>query len=707
MEPARAEVPPDTETIVALDMLDRLIEALRQMAVAVAPYTGAAIAYCGPASTQWITASDSCPCSRNTGAALPCLEGGGVEDRYRQAIDVWYEGRSVGAVVVCCDLTQQPIQQAICHLVRATIRRLEVEQENDSLLEELSVSWESLEAVYEISSDLRLLQNPRDLLHRITKKAAAIQEGLRAILWLEEAGQLAPVAIENAVGVQSRGREQGLLGQVLAERSPVIFNGRPHLVAIHDLDPELQRAASVAIVPVATRQGILGALEVWQEHGRSEFDSGAMRLLEALALQAAMVIENDRLHRESIESERLRQEVEIGSTIQQMLLLGQPPCSLPGIQLAALTIPSQRIDGDFYEFITHSDQCLDIIVGDVMGKGVPAALLGAATKSHFLRAINRLLSPSVQGRLAEPQEIVTLVAAEVAGQLIGLESFVTVCYARFDMARRRVDFVDCGHTRTIHFRRSTGACELLHGSNLPLGVIEGEVYQQISTPFADGDIFLFYSDGLTEARDRRGSFFGEEQLAELVRANSHLEPQPLLETMRLAVTAFSLSGTFADDLTGVVVKIAAGAEHNPIAQFDLEIASQMQELARVRAFVRGLWLRLPASAVSEDSMNELELAVSEALVNIVSHAYHGSPGQRIRVEADVFEDRIVVRLYDWGRSFDPAKVEPPAFDGSKESGFGVYIIAHTVDEVNYWRDDQGRNCISLQKMLKKPERENG
>jgi phosphoserine phosphatase RsbU/P len=707
MEPARAEVAPHTETIMAFDMLGRLIEALRQMAVAIAPCTSAAIAYRGPAYTKWITASDSCSCSRNAGATLPCLEGGGVEDRCSQAIDVWYEGRSVGTVVVCYDLTQQPIQQAVCHLVQAAIRRLELEQENESLLKELSVSWESLEAVYEISSDLRLLQNPRDLLRRITNKAAAIQEELRAILWLEESGQLTPVAVENAVEVLPRGREEGLVGQVLAARSPVIFNGRPHLVAIHNLEPELQHAASVAVVPVATRQGVLGALEVWQEHGRSEFDSGAMRLLEALALQVAMVIENDRLHRESIESERLRQEVEIGSTIQQMLLLGQPPRDLLGIQLAALTIPSQRIDGDFYEFITHSDQCLDIIVGDVMGKGVPAALLGAATKSHFLRAINHLLSPSGQGRLAEPQEIMTLVAAAVAGQLIGLESFVTVCYARFDMARRRVDFVDCGHTRTIHFRRRTGACELLHGLNLPLGVIEGEVYQQISMPFDDGDIFLFYSDGLTDARDRGGSFFGEEQLAELVQANSHLDPQRLLETIRLAVTAFSRSRTFADDLTGVVVKIAAAIESGPIARFDLEIASHMQELARVRAFVRGLWLRLPASAASEDSMNELELAVSEALANIVSHAYHGSPRQRIRVEADVFEDRMVVRLYDWGRSFDPTKVEPPAFDGSKESGFGVYIIAHTVDEVHYWRDDQGRNCISLQKMLKKPERENG
>ena len=92
------------------------------------------------------------------------------------------------------------------------------------------------------------------------------------------------------------------------------------------------------------------------------------------------------------------QEVEIGFKIQQTLLLEQPPQDLPGVRAAALTIPSQRIDGDFYDFFNHRDTCLDVIVGDVMGKGIPAALLGAATKSHFLQALSRLISLSPPGR---------------------------------------------------------------------------------------------------------------------------------------------------------------------------------------------------------------------------------------------------------------------------------------------------------------------
>ncbi len=121
-----------------------------------------------------------------------------------------------------------------------------------------------------------------------------------------------------------------------------------------------------------------------------------------------------------------------------MLLLTQPPTDVAGLQVAALTIPSQRIDGDFYDFFKHENQCLDVIVADVMGKGIPAALLAAATKSNFLEALCHLMAMSQERRsLPEPKEIVTLAHADMVRQLIDLESFVTVSYARFDLARRQ------------------------------------------------------------------------------------------------------------------------------------------------------------------------------------------------------------------------------------------------------------------------------
>ena len=170
---------------------------------------------------------------------------------------------------------------------------------------------------------------------------------------------------------------------------------------------------------------------------------------------------------------------------------------MPGLGVAALTVPSQKIDGDFYIFLKHGDESLDVILGDVMGKGVPAALLGSATKSQFLKAFTRLLDLSKGRALPEPREVVMLALAGLVRELINLASFVTLCYARLDAGGRRVDLVDCGHTGILHWRGRTGLCEMLHGKNLPLGVVEGEIYEQFTVPVEEGDLLLLFSDGIT------------------------------------------------------------------------------------------------------------------------------------------------------------------------------------------------------------------
>jgi GAF domain-containing protein len=203
------------------------------------------------------------------------------------------------------------------------LRHVELERENRSPVEELGASWESVEAVYEISSDMRLFRDPTDVLDRITARAVSSQDGLQAIVWREDAGLLVPVPTKNTAAIDPRPSGDGLLGRVLEQHEAVILNGQARIATAANLEPELRQAIGVVITPVATRQAVLGALEVWRERGDSEFDSRMLRLLETLALQAAMVIENDRLRRESIESERLRQEIQTGSEIQQMLLLGR------------------------------------------------------------------------------------------------------------------------------------------------------------------------------------------------------------------------------------------------------------------------------------------------------------------------------------------------------------------------------------------------
>ncbi len=134
-----------------------------------------------------------------------------------------------------------------------------------------------------------------------------------------------------------------------------------------------------------------------------------------------------------------------------------------------------------------------------------------------------------------------------------------------------------------------------------------------------------------------------------------------------------------------------------MAYAEMNISSEPSQLARVRDFVTSFCRAVPTPVLDEDSINQLELAVNEAATNIMRHAHRGRADLRIQVEADSDAEHVVIQFYYGGASFDPTTIPPPSFDGSREGGFGVYLIAKCVDQVYYSQAADGRNCIRLVK----------
>ncbi|MGA8184483.1 MAG: ATP-binding SpoIIE family protein phosphatase, partial [Terriglobia bacterium] len=214
--------------------------------------------------------------------------------------------------------------------------------------------------------------------------------------------------------------------------------------------------------------------------------------------------------------------------------------------------------------------------------------------------------------------------------------------------------------------------------------------------FEPGDLFFFFSDGITEARNEAGELYGIERLLENIKANRHLNPDVFIEAIRKSVVAFSGSDRLTDDLTSVAVRVES--REAAVAREEIEIRSDLRYLCQAREFVNSFCRNLPGAPLSRESINSFELAVNEAACNIMKHAYHGRGDRWIYVEGEAFPSRIMVRLYHLGDPFDPSDLAPPALDGSRESGFGTYIISKSTDDVRYYRDERGMNCISLVKM---------
>jgi len=431
--------------------------------------------------------------------------------------------------------------------------------------------------------------------------------------------------------------------------------------------------------------------------------TGIVRDITERKLWEQTLLDAEAAMRESAEAiaQAREVEVEIGARIQQTLLISSPPDSLPGVTISARSMASGDIAGDYLDFVRYDQDHFDLLVGDVMGKGVPAALLAAAAKSHFQRVIGGLsLSLRKFDRLPEPEEIVSAAHTVMTPELAGVDSYITLSYARFDLEQRTLKLVDCGHPRPIHYRRKYHECVYLSGDNLPIGFLQTEQYRQVQYDFDPGDILLFYSDGVTEARAESGDLFGLDRLADVLKAHVDDSVDEIYEHIRNAVALFSETWQCADDLTCVIIRIESQPGHLIGLRCYREINASLQELEAARNWVANSINAHQPPLLAEDDTQALLLAFNEALVNVMMHACQGDENYRIQMVFAAYSDRVAVTLYDTGITFDVSDVDDPVFDGTKDNGFGLFIIEQCVDEIERGTDDFGRNRLRLIKRRK-------
>lgn len=250
-----------------------------------------------------------------------------------------------------------------------------------------------------------------------------------------------------------------------------------------------------------------------------------------------------------------QRELEISAAIQQQLLFGALPQHTDSHEIACFTEASQVVDGDFYTFTPLGQSCFEVLTGDAMGKGISAALMGASIKNAYREAFNDLMIHSPGAGLPTVAALVNAIHERVSPHLIELGVFVTLCLIRFDGATRSLTWVNAGHSPTL-ISRQNGEVEELLGDNLPLGILQSEVYAQQTTPMAAGDTVLVFSDGLSEATNADDEQYGIARIRQMLQDGQrrHLAPQALLADLKQDVDQFVGEGRVNDDLTVLAIR---------------------------------------------------------------------------------------------------------------------------------------------------------
>ena len=436
-------------------------------------------------------------------------------------------------------------------LLRQFAAHVAVALENARLFKSERHYVDTLETLAEIGREMSSILDLDALLTRIaslTKRL--IDYRTFGILLLDEATNELEMklAVRYGKGAESKHVRlgEGLVGWAALHKEPV-------LVADVSQDPRyinmVDDARSELVIPMLIKDRCIGVFDL-ESPELDAFTKEHKELLTLLASQAAVAIDNARLYEEVRRNEeRIEKELRFAQRVQVALLPTEPPNTPDGVDLAGRFEPARELGGDLHDFLVPEADTLVVAVGDVSGKGAPAALYGAfAAEQVRSRTLRRRFTPdrfSVAGVLRAMNTNLHDRHLE--------EYYCTLCYAFFDFGRRTVTLSNSGLPYPI--RCSADECGQIELPGVPLGSFPGIIYDEVTLELKPDDLFVFCTDGIFEALNPKGAEFGARRLCEVVAASRKESARGIVDAIFHAVTEFRSTEPQADDMTAVAIKI--------------------------------------------------------------------------------------------------------------------------------------------------------
>ena len=433
-------------------------------------------------------------------------------------------------------------QQSILTLMAS---RLAVAIENARLFERVRTQADTLLVLNEVAREANSILVVEELLRRAAELVKrVIDYQILGILLYDPATGVFRHRLDVKYGQSAQGKlrviaNEGIVGTAVSTSQPVrvpdvTLDSRYIMV-----NPETR---SELAIPLIHKGKVIGVLDL-ESPQTNYFTEDHVQTLSILAANLAVSLENARLYEQLARDEaRMERELTAAQRLQTALLRPVPTVDF-GLDIAARILSAREVCGDLYDFLSYGTQQVGIALGDVSGKGSAAALYGAVATG-----ILRSLSP----HKLQPSELLRQLNQLVCDRRVD-GRYMTICFATWQKGRHRLRIANAGQSQPLLWK--DGRVEQITLTGFPIGIFDDATYEEWSVQLSPGDVLLFYSDGITEASNREGKFFGTSRLQNLFSANTNLSSGDLADRILEDVQDFTQGGPITDDRTLVVMKV--------------------------------------------------------------------------------------------------------------------------------------------------------
>jgi len=393
--------------------------------------------------------------------------------------------------------------------------------------------------------------------------------------------------------------------------------------------------------------------------------------------------------------ERMQSELRIAHDIQMSIIpkIFPPFPNRPEFDIYAVLEPTKEVGGDLYDFFFIDDDHLCFVIGDVSGKGVPASLFMAVVKTMIKATAKESKDPS---------EILHKINKEISHDNPSC-MFATIFCCILNIKTGEVHYANGGHNPPLIIRSGKEPEFLKTSVGMVVGTFEEAEFGKGKVTLGPGDIFYMYTDGVTEAANKKNELFSEERLQKKLSVYKEAHVQELIEATQREISAFCKGAPQSDDITIMALEYFSTSSKRKISKIRYKVIILKNDLSETTRLMAEVTQFGKAHNLPDSIIGDSKLALEEIVTNIISYGYESKGGHKINVTLELKDTELIIKVEDDSRPFNPLETPKPDLEKPLEEmqvgGLGIHLVRRVMDKIEYKRQGDKNLLVMFKKIL--------